>query len=79
MRLRSAVEVVEDDGKRWAFERFGAQVGDWKGDSMRGYLLTGAKQAVAFYVFAGGSIAAVSYFRADEKGNGFVRPLSLLS
>lgn len=74
VRLRNAVDEVEDDGTRWAYERFGPGVGEWKGEGTRELLVLGVRSAAGWYLFAGAGVALLSLFRKDERGNGFVRP-----
>ncbi|BGP44912.1 hypothetical protein JCM10450v2_000727 [Rhodotorula kratochvilovae] len=77
--LRRGVEVLENDGRRWAYERFGPGVTDWgKLVTPREFLVKGAVNAAVWWAFAGGSIAAFSFFRKSERRYNFWRYLSLL-
>lgn len=74
VELRKGVDVLENEGKRWAYERFGAEISTWgKLVTNREFLVRGVQQSAAFYVFALGSIVAISYFRKDERAHNFVR------
>ncbi|GAA6047854.1 hypothetical protein JCM3770_004675 [Rhodotorula araucariae] len=76
--LRRGVEVLENDGRRWAYERFGPGVTDWgKLVTPREFLVKGAVNAAVWWAFAGGSIAVFSFFRKSERRNNFWRYLSL--
>ncbi|GAA5870172.1 hypothetical protein JCM1840_001582 [Sporobolomyces johnsonii] len=78
VELRKGVEVLENEGRRWAYERFGPGVTEWgKLVSNREFLVKGATQAAAFWLFAFLSIAVVTFFRKDERRNNFWRYLSL--
>ncbi|GAA6021350.1 hypothetical protein JCM11491_004756 [Sporobolomyces phaffii] len=79
VELRHAVDVLEHDGKRWAYERFGPPIAEWgpKLASNREFLVKGATNAAAFWIFAFVSIAAVGFFRRDERRNNFWRYLTL--
>lgn len=75
VELRRGVECLEDEGKRWAYERFGPVVLEWgKMKGNREWLVRGAYQSVVFYVFAFLSIWLLSIVRKEERANGFVRP-----
>jgi len=77
VELRRGVDILENEGKRWAYERFGPGIGDWgKLVTNREFLVKGATNAGAFWVFAFGSIALFSFFRKDERRNNFVSSLS---
>lgn len=74
VELKKGVDVLENEGRRWAYERFGADITTWgKLVTNREFLVRGAQQCAAFYVFALGSIVVVSYFRKDERAHNFVR------
>ncbi|GAA5994808.1 uncharacterized protein JCM10292_004364 [Rhodotorula paludigena] len=76
--LRKGVEVLENDQRRWAYERFGPQVTEWgKLVAMREFLVKGAVQAAVFWVFAAVSIAAFTFFRKSERRYNFWRYLTL--
>ncbi|GAA5844768.1 hypothetical protein JCM5353_006775 [Sporobolomyces roseus] len=78
VELRRGVDILENDGKRWAYERFGPGIADWgKLVTNREFLVKGATNAGAFWVFAFGSIALFSFFRKDERRNNFWRYLIL--
>ncbi|KAJ8296932.1 Chaperone protein DnaJ [Rhodotorula toruloides] len=77
--LRRGVEVLEDENKRWAYERFGPGVQEW-GDKLvtkREFLAKGALYAGIFWAFAFGSIAVFTFFRKSERKYNFWRYLSL--
>jgi preprotein translocase subunit Sec63 len=74
--LRRGVDCLSDDEKRWAYERFGPGVLDWgKIAGYREWLVRGAYQSIAFYVFALLSIWLISVIRKEERKNGYVSPL----
>ncbi|GAA5944008.1 hypothetical protein JCM1841_005390 [Sporobolomyces salmonicolor] len=78
VELRKGVEVLENEGRRWAYERFGPGVTEWgKLVTNREFLVKGATQAAAFWLFVFLSIAVVTFFRKDERRNNFWRYLSL--
>ncbi|GAA5922530.1 J domain-containing protein [Sporobolomyces koalae] len=78
VELRRGVEILENDGKRWAYERFGPGIADWdKLVTNREFLVKGATNAGAFWVFALLSIAGIGFFRKDERRNNFWRYLVL--
>jgi preprotein translocase subunit Sec63 len=74
VELRRGVEVLENDEKRWAYERFGPTILEWgnKLVSNREYLVKGVTNAAAFWIFAFVSIVGISFFRKDERRNNFV-------
>ncbi|BGO96618.1 Chaperone DNAJ [Rhodotorula toruloides ATCC 204091] len=77
--LRRGVEVLEDENKRLAYERFGPGVQEW-GDKLvtkREFLAKGTLYAGIFWGFAFGSIAVFTFFRKSERRYNFWRYLSL--
>ncbi|BGP21644.1 chaperone DnaJ [Rhodotorula toruloides] len=77
--LRRGVEILEDENKRWAYERFGSGVHEW-GDKFvtkREFLANGSLYAGIFWAFAFGSIAVFTFFRKSERRYNFWRYLSL--
>lgn len=75
VELRKGVDVLENEGKRWAYERFGDDVINWgKLVTNREFLMRGVQQSVAFYVFAAGSIIMIGFFRKEERQHSFVSP-----
>lgn len=75
LRLRTGVEVLESDSKRWAYERFGPEANEWgaKLVTQREFLATGAARALVWWAFAFGSIFAFSFLRKSERQYNFVR------
>ncbi|KAM0748162.1 hypothetical protein T439DRAFT_336044 [Meredithblackwellia eburnea MCA 4105] len=78
VRLRRAVETLEDEGRRWAYHRFGESVGEWKRDTTREYLKKGVLESVGFWIVAGCGVLGVGLVRKEERGNFFWRMLLLL-
>ncbi|KAL8276299.1 hypothetical protein RQP46_011294 [Phenoliferia psychrophenolica] len=72
IKLSKAAETIEDDEKRWAYERFVPKVDWWKKGHRRGYIITWCTSAFVFYSASGCSLALLSLFRTDERGTGFV-------
>ncbi|GAA5988562.1 hypothetical protein JCM5350_004454 [Sporobolomyces pararoseus] len=78
VELRRGIDILENDNKRWAYERFGPSILEWgKLVTSREFLVKGATNSGAFWVFAFLSIAAISFFRKDERRNNFWRYLLL--
>ncbi|GAA6058729.1 hypothetical protein JCM10212_003417 [Sporobolomyces blumeae] len=78
VELRRGVDILEHDGRRWAYERFGPGVTEWgKLVTNREFLVKGATNSAAFWVFAFTSILAISFFRRSERRNNFWRYLGL--
>ncbi|GAA5835409.1 hypothetical protein JCM3766R1_004778 [Sporobolomyces carnicolor] len=79
VELRRGVDILENDNRRWAYDRFGPSIVDWgKLVTNREFLVKGATNAAAFWIFAFLSIAGISFFRKDERRNNFWRYLVLL-
>ncbi|GAA5897450.1 hypothetical protein JCM8208_003275 [Rhodotorula glutinis] len=77
--LRQGVEVLEHDGRRWAYERFGPGVTEWgKLVTPREFLVKGAVHSAVWWAMAAGSLAVFSFFRKSERRFNFWRYLSLL-
>lgn len=71
--LRQGVEVLESEGKRWAYERWGPEIGEWgRLVTQRDYLSRGVQQTGVFYVFALVSWVVLGFFRKEERANKFV-------
>ncbi|GAA5980151.1 hypothetical protein JCM10908_001551 [Rhodotorula pacifica] len=79
VRLRTGVETLENDNKRWAYERFGPEVHEWgaKLVTQREVLATGALRSLVWWAFALGSIVVFSFFRKSERKYNFWRYLCL--
>jgi hypothetical protein len=78
VELKTAVDVLQDDGKKWAYERFGPGVTSWGGGKLvtnREYLKTGVTHSVIFWGSALMSIFAFALFRKSERRYNFVRVL----
>lgn len=76
VELKRAVDVLESDGKRWAYERFGPGVTEWgtKLVTHREFLTRGIQRSIGYYIVALLSIAALSFFRRQESALSFVSP-----
>ena len=71
--LRRGVEVLESEGRRWAYERWGPDILEWgKLVTQREFLTRGVQQTVVFYVFAFVSFLLLGFFRKEERTNRFV-------
>ena len=76
--LRRGVEVLEHEGRRWAYERFGPGVTEWgKLVTPREFLVKGAVNSAMWWTFAAASLAVFSFFRKSERRFNFVRSCSL--
>ncbi|ODN84457.1 hypothetical protein L202_00404 [Cryptococcus amylolentus CBS 6039] len=47
---RKAYETLSDPVKRYAYDRFGPQIVDWKAASVREYIYTGLQGSLGFYI-----------------------------
>lgn len=75
--LRQGVEVLEHDGRRWAYERFGPGVTEWgKLVTPREFLVKGAVGSAVWWAMAAASLAVFSFFRKSERRYNFVSPPS---
>lgn len=74
VRLRTGVETLESDHKRWAYERFGPEIHEWgaKLVTPREFLMTGALRSLAWWAFAFVSVFAFTFFRKSERQYSFV-------
>ena len=55
VQARVAYDVLSDETKRWAYDRFGPEVAGWKHVvTQREYLVRGVAQSVGFYVISAG-------------------------
>lgn len=72
--LRSAVETLEDDTKRWAYERFGAESTTWdKLIAKKEYLVRGVTMSATFYAVTVTSVMGLSVVQKHEGSVQFVR------
>ncbi|GAA5832866.1 hypothetical protein JCM11251_000509 [Rhodosporidiobolus azoricus] len=81
VEMKKAVDVLQDEGKRWAYERFGPGVVTWGGGKLvtqREFLKTGVMHAVVFWGSIMLSVLALSFFRKSERHYNYWRYLSLL-
>ncbi|GAA5849975.1 hypothetical protein JCM8547_000970 [Rhodosporidiobolus lusitaniae] len=80
VELKKGVDALQDDGKRWAYERFGPGVTSWGGGKLvtnREFLKTGAIHSTIFWGSAILSIFVFAFFRKSERRYNFWRYLSL--
>lgn len=74
VELKRAVDVLEHDGRRWAYERFGPGITQWgeKLVTQREFVTRGIQRNIGYYIVALLSIAALSFFRPREGTLNFV-------
>lgn len=73
VQLRRGVETLEDERRRWAYERWGPEVAEWgRVSGQREYLVRGVQQTAVFWVLAAGSVFMLGLFRKEERSNKFV-------
>ncbi|BGP12854.1 hypothetical protein JCM10213_005227 [Rhodosporidiobolus nylandii] len=80
VEIKRGVDVLQDDGKRWAYERFGPGVTSWGGGKLvtnREFLKAGALHSLVFWASAMLSIVAFTFFRKSERRYNFWRYLTL--
>ncbi|GAA6035158.1 hypothetical protein JCM8097_006394 [Rhodosporidiobolus ruineniae] len=80
VELKKGVDVLQDENKRWAYERFGPSVTSWGGGKLvtnREYLNQGALHSLIFWGSAALSIFAFTFFRKSERRYNFWRYLAL--
>ncbi|GAA6001652.1 hypothetical protein JCM10207_002249 [Rhodosporidiobolus poonsookiae] len=78
--LKAGVDVLSDETRRWAYERFGPGVVAWGGGKLvtrREFLKTGVVHALVFWGSALVSIFAFTFFRKSERRYNFWRYLAL--
>ncbi|GAA5986833.1 hypothetical protein JCM11641_007811 [Rhodosporidiobolus odoratus] len=80
VELKKGVDVLQDEGKRWAYERFGPGVTAWGGGKLvtnREFIKTGAMHSAVFWASAMLSIVVFTFFRKSERRYNFWRYLAL--
>lgn len=75
--LRRAIDCLESDGKRWAYERFGEDSLSWEATTEREYLARGALASGMFYAFTAGYLFLFSFFSKTQDSIDFVRPFQI--
>ncbi|WVR05890.1 hypothetical protein IAU60_002916 [Kwoniella sp. DSM 27419] len=58
--IRRAYETLSDPVKRYAYDRFGPGVLDWKAASFREYTMAGLARSIGFYLVSGGLMLLLS-------------------
>ncbi|WRT64152.1 uncharacterized protein IL334_001081 [Kwoniella shivajii] len=66
--IRRAYETLSDPVKRYAYDRFGPQILDWKSASIREYTITGLHRSIGFYIFSGGFMLLLSLLGRAKEG-----------
>ncbi|WWC66262.1 uncharacterized protein I206_100163 [Kwoniella pini CBS 10737] len=67
--IRRAYETLNDPIKRYAYDRFGPQIIDWKAASIREYIITGLNHSVGFYIISGAIMLALSLLGKAREGS----------
>ncbi|WWC58733.1 uncharacterized protein I303_101277 [Kwoniella dejecticola CBS 10117] len=67
--IRRAYETLNDPIKRYAYDRFGPQILDWKAASMREYIITGLNHSIGFYIVSGGIMLLLSLLGKAREGS----------
>ncbi|WWD17878.1 hypothetical protein CI109_102322 [Kwoniella shandongensis] len=67
--IRRAYETLSDPVKRYAYDRFGPQVLEWKAASVREYIHTGLARSVGFYLVSGGIMLLLSLLGRVQEGS----------
>ncbi|WVW82306.1 hypothetical protein I302_104312 [Kwoniella bestiolae CBS 10118] len=67
--IRRAYETLQDPVKRYAYDRFGPQIIDWKSASVREYIITGLNHSIGFYVVSGGFMLLLSLLGKAREGS----------
>ncbi|WVF70456.1 hypothetical protein IAT40_005246 [Kwoniella sp. CBS 6097] len=66
--IRRAYETLSDPVKRYAYDRFGPGVTNWKSASIREYTLVGLQHSVGFYLISGGLMILLSLLGRAREG-----------
>ncbi|KAK8865933.1 hypothetical protein IAR55_001082 [Kwoniella newhampshirensis] len=67
--IRRAYETLSDPVKRYAYDRFGPQILDWKSASVREYIHTGLARSVGFYLVSGGIMLLLALLGRVQDGS----------
>ncbi|PWN48743.1 DnaJ-domain-containing protein [Violaceomyces palustris] len=77
--LRKAHDVLQDPVKRFAYDRFGPEVLDWRDAiSLREHMIKGLKSSIGFYIVNPIVYAIINYFGGGNKGGSDFWRLALL-
>ncbi|OAV96503.1 hypothetical protein PTTG_00961 [Puccinia triticina 1-1 BBBD Race 1] len=69
IRMREAYETLNDNTKRWAYDRFGPTILQWKNCiTLREYLIEGIKNTCPFYGFSFSSLLLIGTLRKTDAG-----------
>ncbi|WWC86250.1 uncharacterized protein L201_001123 [Kwoniella dendrophila CBS 6074] len=67
--IRRAYETLSDPVKRYAYDRFGPKILDWKSASVREYIITGLNHSIGFYLVSGGFMLLLSLLGKAREGS----------
>ncbi|ODO07262.1 hypothetical protein L198_00841 [Cryptococcus wingfieldii CBS 7118] len=72
---RKAYETLSDPVKRYAYDRFGPQIVDWKAASVRENIYTGLQGSLGFYIVSGIIMFALAIIGKARAGSYWVHTL----
>ncbi|WVQ85567.1 hypothetical protein IAT38_007733 [Cryptococcus sp. DSM 104549] len=73
--VRKAYETLLDPTKRYAYDRFGPHILNWKVTELQDYLLVGLQQSTRFYILSGGIMLVMSLLGRAKAGRFWVHLL----
>jgi hypothetical protein len=80
VKATAAKNVLSDEVRRWAYDRFGESVGRWRGVvTEREFLISGLMNSIGFYVVSAGVLAFWSLTGQSSGRTAFVSTISSLS
>ncbi|XAO23275.1 hypothetical protein I312_102053 [Cryptococcus bacillisporus CA1280] len=72
---RKAYETLSDPVKRYAYDRFGPKILQWKAASVREYIFFGLQNSIGFYIFSGGIMLILSLLGRGRSGSYWIHTL----
>ncbi|AFR93945.2 chaperone protein DNAJ [Cryptococcus neoformans C23] len=72
---RKAYETLSDPVKRYAYDRFGPKILQWKAASVREYILFGLQNSIGFYIVSGGIMLILALLGKGRSGSYWIHTL----
>ncbi|WVO12963.1 hypothetical protein L204_100572 [Cryptococcus depauperatus] len=75
---RKSYENLSDPVKRYAYDRFGPSIVEWKAKSIREYIMLGLQQSMGFYLISGGIMLMLTLLGRAQAGSLYIKIIFVL-